>query len=199
MLPLAFLLLLARWPEAAPLPAVDDFHAQMIRRFSDGRGFGMSRIVRWNTLGHHFNAPPGAKLDFIPENDAERAVMERWSRDGWQAGLYVFGASIKSEPLQARFHRALKGPGVLQEGTPRGELPKWEEVYPVAWEAMRRFELGAPGYSAVVAGWTLHARPVAASKEACAQCHNAGAAHLNGATKVTVGDVLGGVIYLLRR
>lgn len=199
MFPLAFLLLLLRWPEAAPPPAIDEFHAQMLRRFSDGRGFGMSRIVRWNTLGHHFSAPAGAKVDFAPENEAERTIMAKWSGDGWQAGLYVFGAAIESEPAALRFHRALKGPGVLHEATPRGELPKWDEVYPVAAEAMHRFELGAASHSAVVQGWTLHARPVVASKETCAQCHVNGARGDAGAARVKPGDVVGGVLYLFRR
>jgi len=199
MLPIALLLLLVRWPESAPPPAIDEFHSQMLRRFSDGRGFGMSRIVRWNTLGHHFSAPMGAKTDFAPENAEERAIIDRWSRDGWQSGLYVFGASIKNEAAATRFHRALKGPGVLHEATPRSELPKWEEVYPVASEAMHQFELGATSHAAIVNGWTLHARPVVAAKETCAQCHNGGTARLDTAAKVKPGDVLGGVVYLFRR
>lgn len=199
MLPLALLLLFTRWPEATPPPAIDEFHSQILRRFSDGRGFGMSRIVRWPTLGHHFRAPAGAKTDFAPENGEERAIIARWSNDDWQSGLYVFGASIKTEPAAARFHRALKGPGVLHESTPRTELPKWEEVYPIAAEAMRRFELGAISHSAALNGWTLHARPVAAANESCAACHNSGPAHIGSAAPVKPGDVLGGVIYLFRR
>ena len=194
MLPLALLLLIAaRWPEATSLPNVDEFHAQMLRRFSDGRGFGMSRIVMWPTLGHHFRSPVGARVDFKPENPAESEIIERWSTEGWQAGLYVFGAKVETEPVSSLLHRALKGPGVLNENTPRTDLPKWSDVYPIAAEAMLRFHNGANSHTANLNGWAIQARPVKASKEACVQCHD------TESTIVKVGDVLGGVMYVSRR
>jgi len=217
MIPVALrLLLAARWPETALLPHVDQFHAQMLRRFSDGKGFGMSRIVRWNTLGEHFRAPAGAKTDFKPENEQESAILEGWSNGGWDTGLYVFGAAIKTEPASAFRHRSLKGPGVLLESTPRAELPAWADVYPIAAEAMRRFESGAASHTASLNGWTLHARPVAATKQTCVECHTYGPfrtmtsrmrpAEANAdqlrepATPVIqTGDILGGVIYMYRR
>ncbi|MEP7365764.1 MAG: hypothetical protein ABI972_21125 [Acidobacteriota bacterium] len=193
MIPVALLLLLAaRWPEASSLPNVDEFHNQVLRRFSDGRGFGMSRIIMWPTLGQHFRAPMGAKVDFKPENPREAEIIGRWSEDGWQTGLYVFGASVSAEPASALLHRALKGPGVLNEETPRAELPKWADVYPIAAEAMKRFEAGATSHTAQLNGWTLHARPVTATKESCAQCHKS-------ETGISVGDTLGGVVYMYRR
>ena len=216
MIPVALLLLLAaRWPEATSLPNVDEFHSQMLRRFSDGKGFGMSRIVMWSTLGHHFSAPLGAKYDFKPENEREQAIIGRWSGEGWQTGLYVFGTSIKTEPQSALFHRALKGPGVLNENTPRAELPAWADVYPVAAEAMLRFESGATSHTARVNGWTLHARPVTATKQACIDCHTGGLVRFGTFTKLSdgtykeaappptpvikAGDPIGGVLYLYRR
>jgi hypothetical protein len=219
MIPVALLFLLAaRWPEATSLPNVDEFHSQMLRRFSDGKGFGMSRIVMWPTLGHHFRAPIGAKIDFKPENEQEVEIIERWTNEGWQTGLYVFGSMVRSEPRGALLHRALKGPGVLNENTPRAELPDWKDVYPIAAEAMLRFESGAASHTARLNGWTLHARPVAATKQACVGCHTSGL--VNGlvrnrkfaesadgtykelappATSMKVGDTLGGVIYMYRR
>lgn len=208
MIPVALLLLLAaRWPEASQLPNVDEFHAQMIRRFSDGRGFGMSRIMIWPTLGRHFRAPAGAKVDFKPENPREAEIIERWSSEGYQTGLYVFGASVKTEPAGALRHRALKGPGVLNENTPRADLPAWSDVYPFAAEAMRRFEAGRDSHSAQLNGWTMLARPVAASKQACVDCHTKGPVSLIAPTdgappaqaELKAGDTLGGVIYLFRR
>lgn len=193
MIPVALLLLLAaRWPEATSLPNIDEFHSQMLRRFAGGKAFGMSRIVVWPTLGRHFRAPIGAKVDFKPENEQEQAILDRWSSGGWQTGLYVFGAAISSAPESARFHRALKGPGVLNENTPRAELPTWNAVYPAAVEAMRRFESGATAHIASVDGWTLVARPVTASKETCAKCHSSDG-------NLELGAPLGGVIYLYRR
>jgi hypothetical protein len=221
MIPVALLLLLAaRWPEATSLPNVEEFHNQMLRRFSDGRGFGMSRIMIWSTLGRHFRAPIGAKVDFKAENATEAQIITDWTRDDYQTGLYVFGASVASEPASTLDHRALKGPGVLNDATPRNELPKWAEVYPVAVEAIRRFERGASSHTTQLNGWTLHARPVVATKQACVECHTKGpawdglvrlskfVAEADGtykevppppAPEIRIGDTLGGVIYMYRR
>ena len=220
MIPVALLLLLAaRWPEASSLPNVDEFHSQMLRRFSDGKGFGMSRIVTWSTLGRHFRAPVGAKVDFKPENAAEAEIVARWSSEGYQTGLYVFGSAIKTASPDDLMHRALKGPGVLSENTPRAGLPAWAEVYPIAAEAMRRFESGAESYTAQLNGWTIHARAVMAANQRCVECHTSGhggglvrlstfARNEDGtyrevaapaAPAIRMGDTLGGVVYMFRR
>jgi len=83
---------------------------------------------------------------------------------------------------------------------------------------MLRFESGAASHTARLNGWTLQARPVAATKQACVDCHTGGL--VNGlvrnskfaesaddtykevappATSLKVGDTLGGVIYMYRR
>lgn len=200
MVPVAILLMLAaRWPEGAAPPRLDEFDAEVQRRFSDGRGFGMSRLLRFPTLGRHFRAPAGARTDFAPENEREREIIERWTRDGWQAGLYVFGAGIRDSGVEAHFHRALKGPGVLVEGTAREELPRWEEMYPVALRAMEAFERGRDFREETIGSWRVTARAVRAPDERCVECHNRGLARIERGRQFQAGDALGGALYLYRR
>ncbi|MEP7365765.1 MAG: hypothetical protein ABI972_21130 [Acidobacteriota bacterium] len=207
IIPVAILLLFAaRWPEATSLPNVDEFHSQMLYRFLEGQAFGLSRVIRWDTVSQHFRAPKGARTDFAPENDNERDIVARWSSGDWQVGLYVFGTAIKIEPEAANSHRALKGPALLTENTPRADLPAWHDVYPVAAEAMLRFQSGATSYTTMLNGWILHSRPVAAAKQTCVECHTYGPVRIisrNASSRkpptLIVGDPLGGVIYMYRR
>jgi len=194
-MPLLLLLLLLRWPAGDALPRLDEFDTEVHRRFENGRDFGMSRLVRWPALGRHFAAPIGALTDFAPENQQESAILDRWNREGWQVGLFVFGADIRTSKPEEFWHRAIKGPAVITPSTIRHELPQWQEGFSAASEAMARFQAGAPEHLTRLNNWTVVSRPVVASNEKCVSCHNA----QTGKSKVKLGDVIGGVAYLYSR
>lgn len=206
-MPLLLFLLLARWPAGEALPRLDEFDTQMHRRFEDGRLLGMSRIARWPTRDRHFKAPLGAKNDFAPENEMERAIVAGWNEESWQVGLYVFGRAIRTSKIEDFQHRALKGPAVLLDGTPRASVPAWGEVFPVAAKAQSEIEGGAKEYRARLNGWNVVARPVLAGAT-CGMCHASSAPPQSFSKPddrtvtfqegAKAGEPIGGLLYLYR-
>jgi hypothetical protein len=173
---------------------------------------GMSRVASPASLGEHFRPSPGAVTDFRPESPAEESAIRSLGEASLQVGMYVFGAAIERADFQARDYRALKGPAVLTAGTLRpawypplmsqasnpDALPDWNTAYPIAREAMKRFERGDRSFTASVGLWRMIARPVPASSETCVMCHNA-QQFRRSARSIALHDAIGGVLYVFRR
>ncbi len=165
--------------------------------------FGMSRIAVPSSLGNHFQPRVTSQRDFEPENDAERAVIAKLEEEKMQVGLWVFGRAVTVAAPSALNFRALKGPGAITNGTPRpawypglavggaapakDALPEWKAIYPVAQDAMRRFQAGGGGFETRVDSWAIAVRPVPASDQNCVVCH--------GGER---GQAIGGVVYAFR-
>jgi hypothetical protein len=172
---------------------------------------GMSRVVAPSSIGRHFEAAEGAVIDFYPESDAERALIQELQKEGLRVGLYAFGAAITHTDAKTMDFRALKGPGIATPGTirpawnppfpakpsPPEALPDWNTVYPIARSAMLRFEKGDTSMDSDASGWTISARSVRASSENCLACHNSAAIGRAG-YPIRLNDAVGGVLYVYR-
>src|SRR5579863_681959 len=68
----------ARLPAAAEaLPLINELDVSIQERLHNARPetLGMSRIMRWPSLGEHFVPVITDKRDFAPENDRERKAL----------------------------------------------------------------------------------------------------------------------------
>ena len=183
--------------------------------FATGPELGMSRIVRPNSYGSHFNSISSAIRDFVPEQDNEKELLAQMEDQKIELGIYFFGQAIVDQPYTNMDYRALKGPAAITKGTIRppsemfafsgssnrfererpdpNALPAWRDAYPIAQRAMRSFNDGGHGFETGVGDWTISARPALASDARCLACHNAGRAKADRQLKI--GDPVGGVLY----
>jgi hypothetical protein len=199
-------------PELREQTLIDRLDEAIQRRFAaPPQLLGMSRAVEPSSFGRHFQPAPGAVTDFRPETPEEQALMRDLQAANIRAGIYVFGAAILRAAPEARDFRALKGPGVITPGTVRpawyppqmsypyaaGALAGWNEVYPIARQAMAKFAIGLKTHEASAGDWRVVARAIPASAPSCIGCHNNPLIG-RSSSPIALNDAIGGVLYVYR-
>jgi hypothetical protein len=201
-------------PPFDPLRVIEEFHSLIQQRLSQPKpnALGMSRLMVRPSFGHHFRPLISDRRDFAPENADEQRVVDLLERQHVQLGLFLFGESVeRQDPAEFGF-RALNGPGIITEGTPRAAwypfmsvspersepdaLPDWNQVYSLAQRGMRSFRDGGRGFETTHGSWTIAVRPALATDQGCVSCHNNTSP--SPAREFRVGDPLGGVLYAYR-
>jgi hypothetical protein len=199
-------------PESPELPLINRLDELVGLRFTRpvAGELGMSRITRPSSMGKQFEPNRANESDFMAENSMEREIIGKLEERGLQVGLYMFGPSIIKAMPQFMDYRALKGPATITRTTPRpgwyplqpidprihareakippsptDSLPDWKVIYPLARNAMLRFQEGGAGFETKLESWDIAARPVLAERR-CAACHD-------------VTRPIGGVLYAFRR
>ncbi|MFN7920266.1 MAG: hypothetical protein U0Q16_09225 [Bryobacteraceae bacterium] len=203
-----------RNPEARIEPLIDQFDGFVQQRLAEPlpKELGLSRVMRPSSFGRHFAPTKFAVRDFIPRDDAERKLVAELESQQVQLGMYLFGESVlRTDPAEFSY-RAMKGPGIVTQGTsrllqyakvlppvnaPKPDFPDWNTIYPIAREAMTAFAKGEQHYETQAGSWTIAARPAAASSARCVACHNNDPA-IKRPSKFQEGDILGGAIYVYR-
>jgi hypothetical protein len=189
---------LSKTPVSATQDEIARLDACIQARFLDTRTFGMSRVAttQYHRSGH-----------FVPENEAERAVIGELKDKHYDVGFFLLGRFALGTPpspialdthgvfspnLVALRRRGVQGPAFI---TPLGaeDLPKPEALLDEARDALLSFDSGQ-GYNIQQGDWTVAMRPLRASTQKCVQCHVAN----SGAGNLKIGDGLGVAMYVYR-
>jgi hypothetical protein len=163
-------------------------------RFLDRRSFGMARVA---PLRRH-----GDLRTFVPENPAERALVEQIKEKGLEVAVFLVGRQALPASASGVGRAGLQGPASVT-WNPEVALPDGAALLAEGKTALKTIGEGK-GYDVRKGEWTVAMRPLRASNEGCLGCHIYGPAvaaiTMPGFTAAPkLGDTLGVVMYVYRR